>query len=199
MEISQSENHHVQAIPRPMGVASWSTRSSVGRASSYRPMLTGRLGEHHSHSKLLEIKLPVKVDFLLRAVSFLGLQCDVANADLCSYFLFQAALIPVHCLRSKPQSALAPEWRFQIESALEIVHSMATINPSAPRCRDVILSLCGNDLRGCSTDTVQPQTDFFLEPAWDAATWMAGCAPMLINEDLWAGSLDNTGTEFNFS
>lgn len=75
---------------------------------------------------------------------------------------------------------------------------MATMNPSASKCRDVILSLCGSNLRDSSTEMFGTPTGSIYEPTWDATNWMAGCAPTLINEDLWAGSLDNTGTEFQF-
>lgn len=74
---------------------------------------------------------------------------------------------------------------------------MATLNPSASKCRDVILSLCGSSLRDSSAELFTSPLDTSLyEPTWDATNWMAGCAPTIINEDLWAGSLDNT--EFNF-
>jgi len=113
---------------------------------------------------------------------------------------------------------------------------MVSMNPSAPKCRDVILSLCGPDLHDATMTTtattttattsttaatagmgtaaastaVEMDQDFFgshvfgshvdalFEPTWDATDWMAGCAPALINEDLWAGSLDNTTAEFSF-
>ncbi|KAL1297482.1 hypothetical protein AAFC00_005004 [Neodothiora populina] len=112
------------------------------------------------------------------------------------YFLFQAVLIPVHCLRSKPQSPLALGWRLQIEATLEVIQSMTSMNPSAGKCRDVILSLCGSHLRDSNTEMYDPSMASIFEPTWDATSWMAGCAPTLINEDLWAGSLDHT--EFNF-
>lgn len=59
------------------------------------------------------------------------------------YFLFQAVLIPVICLRNQPQSPLASEWRTQISTAIGTIKSMACLNPSAERCLKVIISLCG--------------------------------------------------------
>ncbi|KAL4904290.1 hypothetical protein BDW74DRAFT_178870 [Aspergillus multicolor] len=59
------------------------------------------------------------------------------------YFLFQAILIPVICLRNDPQSPLAQGWRTQIIQAVEVLESMALMNPSARRCLGVIRELCG--------------------------------------------------------
>ncbi|KAL3431963.1 fungal-specific transcription factor domain-containing protein [Aspergillus tetrazonus] len=63
------------------------------------------------------------------------------------YFLFQAILIPVICLRNDPQSPLAQGWRSQISQAIEVLESMALMNPSARRCLRVITDLCGNYLQ----------------------------------------------------
>ncbi|KAK2765123.1 lactose regulatory protein lac9 and GAL4-like protein [Arachnomyces sp. PD_36] len=59
------------------------------------------------------------------------------------YFLFQAVLIPVICLRNDPQSPLALRWRDQIMKAMRVIESMVLLNPTAKRCLDVIQSLCG--------------------------------------------------------
>ena len=107
-----------------------------------------------------------------------------------SYFLFQAALIPVHCLRTKPQSPSALGWRLQIEATLEVVQSMATMNPSASKCRDVILSLCGSHLRDSNTEMFGEPMGSLFEPTWDAA--------ITINEDLWAGGMNDMTSDFNF-
>ncbi|CAD0109619.1 unnamed protein product [Aureobasidium uvarum] len=115
------------------------------------------------------------------------------------YFLFQAALIPIHCLRCKSQSRLAPEWRDQVTATLEVVESMVGLNQSASKCRDVIMSLCGSHLRSLDDEFVNYEQAFNFEPTMDATAWMAGCAPTLINENLWAGSLDNTSAELSFS
>ncbi|KAL2838440.1 fungal-specific transcription factor domain-containing protein [Aspergillus pseudoustus] len=63
------------------------------------------------------------------------------------YFLFQAILIPVICLRNDPRSPLAEGWRGQILQAVEVLESMAVLNPTAQRCLGVIQSLCGNYLQ----------------------------------------------------
>lgn len=61
------------------------------------------------------------------------------------------------------------------------------------------MSLCGSHLRDLGDDFVNYDQTFMFEPTMDATAWMAGCAPTLINENLWAGSLDNTSAELNFS
>ncbi|KAL5335205.1 hypothetical protein BJX70DRAFT_330978 [Aspergillus crustosus] len=63
------------------------------------------------------------------------------------YFLFQAILIPVICLRNDPQSHLAEGWRSQVLQAVEVLESMALLNPTAQRCLGVIRSLCGGYLQ----------------------------------------------------
>ncbi|CAC9885796.1 unnamed protein product, partial [Aureobasidium pullulans] len=94
---------------------------------------------------------------------------------------------------------LAPEWRDQVSATLEVVESMIGLNPSASKCRDVIMSLCGSHLRNLDDEFVDYEQAFNFEPTMDATAWMAGCAPTLINENLWAGSLDNTSAELSFS
>lgn len=59
------------------------------------------------------------------------------------YFLFQAVLIPVICLRNDPQSPLADGWRGQVLQAVEVLELMVSLNPTAKRCLGVIQSLCG--------------------------------------------------------
>jgi transcriptional regulatory protein GAL4 len=62
------------------------------------------------------------------------------------YFLLQAALIPVHCLRRNPSHTEAPSWLKQVRTSLDIINAMVNINPSAPKCRDIIHRLCGESL-----------------------------------------------------
>ncbi|KAF9886904.1 lactose regulatory protein lac9 and GAL4-like protein [Aspergillus nanangensis] len=62
------------------------------------------------------------------------------------YFLFQAILIPVICLRNDPQSPHAEGWRGQVLLAVEVLDRMAQMNPTAKRCLDVIQGLCGGYL-----------------------------------------------------
>ncbi|KIX05349.1 uncharacterized protein Z518_06221 [Rhinocladiella mackenziei CBS 650.93] len=62
------------------------------------------------------------------------------------YFLLQAALIPIHCLRRNPTHPDSDSWRSQIFTALSIINAMDNLNPSAPKCRDIIHRLCGEGL-----------------------------------------------------
>lgn len=62
------------------------------------------------------------------------------------YFLLQATLIPIHCLRRNPTHADATSWRDSILTALSIINAMNNLNPSAPKCRDIIYRLCGESL-----------------------------------------------------
>lgn len=61
----------------------------------------------------------------------------------CLYFLFQAILIPVICLRNEPQSLEATNWRDQTFRASQVIADMANQNPAAVRCHNTIMSLCG--------------------------------------------------------
>lgn len=62
------------------------------------------------------------------------------------YFLLQAALIPIHCLRRDPSHADAGHWRSQVMTALNVITAMNNINPSAQKCRDIFYRLCGDSL-----------------------------------------------------
>ncbi|KAJ5292303.1 uncharacterized protein N7443_008256 [Penicillium atrosanguineum] len=68
------------------------------------------------------------------------------------YFLFQAILIPVICLRNNPQEFRAIEWVEQIQEAMRILESMAILNPTALRCLSVIKARCGTYLENNSID-----------------------------------------------
>lgn len=63
------------------------------------------------------------------------------------YFLLQAALIPVHCLRRNPHHPDAASWRSQVLTTLNIINAMDHLNPSAPKCKDIIHRLCGDSLQ----------------------------------------------------
>ncbi|KAL4959798.1 Zn(II)2Cys6 transcription factor domain-containing protein [Aspergillus stella-maris] len=63
------------------------------------------------------------------------------------YFLFQAVLIPVICLRNEPQSHLAQSWREQVLTAVDVLEGMSVLNSTARRCLGVIEGLCGGYLR----------------------------------------------------
>jgi hypothetical protein len=62
------------------------------------------------------------------------------------YFLLQATLIPIHCLRRNPTHGDAASWRVQVLTALDIINAMTELNPSATKCRDIIHRLCGESL-----------------------------------------------------
>lgn len=66
--------------------------------------------------------------------------------SLSRYFLLQAALIPIHCLRRNPTHADAASWRAQVLTAQNIIDAMTDLNPSALKCRDIIHRLCGESL-----------------------------------------------------
>lgn len=79
------------------------------------------------------------------------------------YFLFQASMIPSVCLRNEPMSELSPDWREQLNTALKIMQSMFSINPSSRECYEVVLRLCSNYLPASSgVPTSSP--NFGLEP-----------------------------------
>jgi transcriptional regulatory protein GAL4 len=62
------------------------------------------------------------------------------------YFLFQASLVPVFCLRNAPLSENAGSWRLDIEVALNVIESMFLINSSSLMCYDTIYNLYGEYL-----------------------------------------------------
>lgn len=59
------------------------------------------------------------------------------------YFLFQAIMIPMICLRNDPLAPTAVNHRDQILDALDVILDMSRVNPSAQRCHDSIMKLCG--------------------------------------------------------
>ncbi|KAL4918384.1 fungal-specific transcription factor domain-containing protein [Aspergillus aurantiobrunneus] len=88
------------------------------------------------------------------------------------YFLFQAILIPVICLRNDPQAPLAGGWRAQVAQAVEVLESMALLNPTAKRCLGVIQSLCGSYL--------QPSVDGWGRPTEESPqTQLANLYPLM--------------------
>lgn len=71
------------------------------------------------------------------------------------YFLFQALLVPVICLRNDSHSPLAPEWRDHILLAMGTIPDMARLNSAATRCHATVTKLCGTYL---ATDTTHWQS-----------------------------------------
>lgn len=59
------------------------------------------------------------------------------------YFLFQAVLIPIYCLRNDPQCSEAVEWREEITKAMRTIESMSRIIESASLFLEKIRSVCG--------------------------------------------------------
>ncbi|KAI1763505.1 hypothetical protein GGR53DRAFT_497352 [Hypoxylon sp. FL1150] len=70
------------------------------------------------------------------------------------YFLFQAALIPCICLRNGPYSTQASQWRHQIAITLRTIAGLASVNPSAGRCHQVISELCSRYLEPGAAATI---------------------------------------------
>lgn len=88
------------------------------------------------------------------------------------YFLFQAILIPVICLRNNPQNPLAMSWRDQIFKTMPVLESMGQLNPTAFRCLGVIRSLCGTYL--------DPNTDGWGHPTEESPqTQLANLYPLM--------------------
>lgn len=59
------------------------------------------------------------------------------------YFLFQAILIPINCLRNDPQCPAADSWREQITLAMRTIDSMSRLNETASLYLEKIRSVCG--------------------------------------------------------
>ncbi|KIX98098.1 uncharacterized protein Z520_06178 [Fonsecaea multimorphosa CBS 102226] len=57
------------------------------------------------------------------------------------FFLFQAILIPVICLRNDPQAPEAEGWQQQVLVAIRVMESMLQVNPTSERCLRVVRSL----------------------------------------------------------
>lgn len=123
------------------------------RILMFRPFLVSRLMIRPTESvqendSSVEIAIQRCLDAARESV---GLICafwlqDQKNMMACwygLYFLFQAILIPVICLRNDPQSHLVMDWRNQIFRAIPVLELMGELNPTAFRCLGVIRSLCG--------------------------------------------------------
>ncbi|KAL4866023.1 hypothetical protein BDV12DRAFT_210748 [Aspergillus spectabilis] len=130
------------------------------RILMYRPFLVGQIMSRSQQpsSTNSETHVSLAIDRCLSAAqeavelisTFWSLQPNQRNMMACwygLYFLFQAILIPVICLRNDPQSHLADGWRAQVLQAVEVLESMALLNSTAQRCLGVIRSLCGGYLQ----------------------------------------------------
>lgn len=110
------------------------------------------------------------------------------------YFLFQASLIPVHCLRRNPQHPLAPDWRAQVQTTLDVVDAMNDVNSSSSKCRDVILGLCGSSLHDQRAAEVYSNLFTGFASADDALTWAAAVDSAVGGYNEWCDWLSNTST-----
>ncbi|RDL34365.1 uncharacterized protein BP5553_07493 [Venustampulla echinocandica] len=79
------------------------------------------------------------------------------------YFLFQASLLPIFCLRNDPLSPSANDWRQDIRVALSVIESMAIINPSSVKCLHTINTLCEQFMVDTST-----AADMLLDPTGES-------------------------------
>lgn len=89
-------------------------------------------------------------------------ECETQNVLTCwyaLYFLFQASLIPVVCLRNEPYSLPAGEWRSLIISALQSISDMVRINSVASRYHGVIMKLCGTYLGQDISEWASPTSE----------------------------------------
>lgn len=75
------------------------------------------------------------------------------------YFLFQAVLVPVICLRNDSHSPHAQGWRDHILLALGVIPDMARLNSAATRCHATITKLCGSYLAADNTHWQSPTNE----------------------------------------
>ncbi|KAK5557104.1 hypothetical protein LTR46_004915 [Exophiala xenobiotica] len=117
------------------------------------------------------------------------------------YFLLQAALIPIHCLRRNPMHTDAPSWRKQVFTALNVINAMTNLNSSATKCRDIIYRLCGDSLMPTTTTTTQPPSSQSQQPqphqpsqdSWGASANYSNEAPFAHGFPLSAGAGESSG------
>jgi len=101
---------------------------------------------------------------------------NVLSCCYALYFLFQAVLIPVMCLRNEPFSPSSDSWRDQIRRTIDVLNDMTRLNEAASKCLKTINSLCGVFLsseQGPSPINESPQTQLnnlysFMWPLSDA-------------------------------
>ncbi|KAK4547353.1 hypothetical protein LTR36_001009 [Oleoguttula mirabilis] len=96
------------------------------------------------------------------------------------YFLFQSSLVPLILLRNQPTSAQAPDWGEQIHLVLNVLDSMADINPASRECRQVITKLC-TDFLPLGIESTGGQLDqFTLNPVEESPqTQLSGVYSMM--------------------
>lgn len=127
------------------------------RILMYRPFLVGRLmarperPEAKDGDAQVELAIQRCLDAARESVELISAFWMHEHRSMMAcwyglYFLFQAILIPVICLRNDPQGELAVGWRDQIKQAIVVLESMAPLNPTALRCLSVIRDRCGTYL-----------------------------------------------------
>lgn len=139
------------------------------RILMYRPFLLGRLMARPGQCTTLDSHVRIVIQRCLdssrETVELISdfWAHEQRSMMACCYFLFQAVLIPVVCLRNDPQELRVTEWVEQIQEAMRILESMAILNPTALRCLSIIKACCSTNLdnsidgRGHPTDE-SPQT-----------------------------------------
>ncbi|KAJ5096398.1 hypothetical protein NUU61_005754 [Penicillium alfredii] len=124
------------------------------RILMYRPFLVSRLmirlgqGNTQDSDARTDIVVQRCLDAARESVELISIFWSQEQQNMMAcwyglYFLFQAVLIPVICLRNDPNGSLAVGWREQIYQAMSILESMARLNPTALRCLSVIRDRCG--------------------------------------------------------
>lgn len=88
------------------------------------------------------------------------------------YFLFQAVMIPVICLRNNPQAEAASGWRDQIRRTILAIRDMVPLSAAAEKCLSVIDTPCGelllrdDDLQFQEPTEESPQTQLDNLSSW---------------------------------
>jgi transcriptional regulatory protein GAL4 len=88
------------------------------------------------------------------------------------YFLFQAVLIPVICLRNDPQADAASGWRDQIGMSISTLGDMVPLSAAAEKCLSIICTLCGELLLRDHALQFQVPTDESPQTQLDNLSWL---------------------------
>ncbi|OQE09014.1 hypothetical protein PENFLA_c116G07964 [Penicillium flavigenum] len=126
------------------------------RILMYRPFLVGRLmlgseiglsGTGDKDDPHVELAIQRCLDAAKESVELISSfwAQDQKTTMACwygLYFLFQAILIPVICLRNSPSVPAADDWRAQIFLAIQTLESMTPSNANSHRFLRTIHSLC---------------------------------------------------------
>lgn len=128
------------------------------RILMYRPYLMRRLlsrnrdpvqaGRYAPSSPAEETAIRLCLDAASQSIGLIAAywRTETKNVLTCwysLYFLFQATMIPMICLRNDPLAPSAVNHRDQILDALDVIADMSRLNMTAQRCHDIIMKLCG--------------------------------------------------------